>query len=241
MEYGNKAVDVKEFRNINAGREVFYNFLARSYKTEVNGEYLEMLISLMPYIEDIAFQSDIEKLKKGGKLLREFANKLTGLNSEDKKELLLDLARDFTYLFITGLRSVPTSESVYLSPEHLVKQEQRDSVLKLYKETGLSVSKDFREPEDHIALEFEFMARLSHLICKSIDTEDNKNIRKYINCQKEFMEKSLNKWIPQFCSFLIKAVEERTFYRALGYITEGFLTMDYRFMKEVCSGNFFKF
>ena len=224
---------MKELRDINAGREVFYNFLARGYKTEVNEEYLEMLVSLMPFIENVTSQTDVENLKNGGTLLRGVVNNLTGLNTEGKKEFFLELARDFSYLFLTGVKSVPTSASVYLSPEHLVKQEQRDKVIKIYREIGFSVIKDFREPEDHIALELEFMARLSHLVCKSIDDNDNENIQRYLNCQKDFMEECLNKWVHQFCSFLIKAAEGRDFYKAMGYLTDGFLRMDYEFLKEI--------
>ncbi len=233
MKNLNKAVmDSKEFKDINSGREVFYNFLSRSFKTEVNEEYLEMLFSLMPYIDNITAQSDIEQLKKGGELLKECVENLRHLTVNEKQEVLLDLARDFTYIFIVGTKFVPTSESVYLSPEHLVKQEPRDMVMKVYRETGFSVSKNFNEPEDHIALEFEFIANLSRLVCRAVDDNDKDKVSEYLKCQKNFIEEHLNKWIPQFCSFLMRSAEDRVFYKALAYLTEGFLIVDYEFIKE---------
>ena len=225
-------MNMREFRDINSGREVFYNFLSRCYKKEVDEDFLVMLVSLMPYIENIAFQSDIDNMSKGVALLRKVSDSLTELDAEGKKSFLLDLARDFAYLFLIGVKSVPYSESVYLSPEHLVKQEPRDRVLKIYRETGFIVSKEFNEPEDHIAVEFEFMARLSSLVCESIDRGDNEGISNYLDCQKTFMEEHLNKWIHQFTGFLVRAAEERNFYKAVAYLTEGFMEADYGFIKE---------
>ena len=36
-------------------------------------------------------------------------------------------------------------------------QKERDEVLILYKSAGLELSKNFREPEDHVAIELQFM------------------------------------------------------------------------------------
>lgn len=232
MDYDIIGMDIKEFRDINFGREVFYNFLSRCYKNEVDEELLGTVVSLIPYIKNIASQSDIESLGTGARLLSGFINRLTGLDVKGKEDLLLDLARDFSYLFLIGVKSVPSSESVYLSPEHIVKQEPRDMVLKVYRESGFTVSNDFKEPEDHIGLELELMARLSHLICESIDREGSEGISKYLNCQKRFMEEHLNKWIPLFVDFLRKSAEDRDFYKATAYLTEGFIEMDYGFIKE---------
>lgn len=232
MNYSIAGVEMKEFRDINSGKEVFYNFLSRSYKKEVDEDFLAMLVSLMPYIESIASQSDIDSMDKGVILIRGVANRLTGLDAKGKEDILLDLARDFCSLFLIGVKSVPNSESVYLSSEHIVKQEPRDMALKIYRETGFDVSKEFNEPEDHIALELEFMARLSQLVCESIDREDDDSLSKFLNCQKQFMEEHLNKWIPQFVSFLLKSTDDRDFYKAIAYLTKGFIEMDYRFIKE---------
>ena len=232
MGYVDPVLDMKVLRDINAGREVFYNFLSRSYQAEVDDEYLEMLVSLMPYIENITSQAEVETLKTGGKLLTEFVNRLNGLNTEAKEELLLDLARDFAYLFLTGVKSVPTCGSVYLSPEHLVKQEPYARVLRMYRAIGFQVPRDFKEPEDHIAMQLKFMAVLSQLIGGAIDAKDAENARRLLGFQQRFLKEHLNKWVPLFCHLLIRAAEGRDFYQAIGYLTEGFLSMDYEFMRH---------
>ena len=48
-------------------------------------------------------------------------------------------------------------------------------------------------------------------------------------CVKVFA--NLNKWIPQLVYLLIKVAEGRDFYKATAYLTEGFIEMDYGFIK----------
>jgi TorA maturation chaperone TorD len=221
---------IDSVREVNTGREVFYNFLSRSLKTEVDDAYLEMIVALLPYIENMTSQTDVVPLNTGGKLLKEFGNHLTGLNIGSKKEILLDLARDFAYLFLTGPKSVPTCESVYRSPEHLLKQGSYLEVLRIYNLAGFNVPVDFKEPEDHIAIQLKFMAVLSKGIGKAIDAANYGEASRLLEIQIKFFKEHLNKWIPQFCDMLISTAQERYFYQAIAELTKGFLVTDHDFI-----------
>ena len=224
--------DFDSLREINGGREVFYNFLSRGYQVEANEEFLEIVASLMPYIEDMASQTDSASMNAGAKLLAEFVNRWSGLNASDKKELLLELARDYAYLFLTGAKSVPACESVYLSPDHFIKHGPYWQVLQAYQTIGFQAPSDFKEPEDHIAMQFKFMATLSKKIGRALESGEDERVFTLAEIQRGFLEEHLNKWIPQFCRLLIDASEGRNFYRAIAYLTQGFLSMDYEFMQD---------
>jgi len=86
---------------------------------------------------------------------------IKSIKDKDLKEVEQDLAVEYAGLFLNmRLVSVAPFESVYTSPEHLLMQEARDEVLSEYRREGLDKVKDFKEPEDHIALELGFMAYL---------------------------------------------------------------------------------
>jgi len=212
---------------INAGREVFFNFLSRSFQVEVDDEYLEMVTALLPHIEKMSSQTEVVSLNTGGKLLNKFVNRLSGLNPVAKKALLLDLARDFAYLFLTGVKSVPTCESVYSSPEHLLKQGSYSDSLKIYNSIGFQAKADFKGSEDHIAIQFKFMAILANRFNKAIEAGDYEDASQTLDIQFKFYEEHLNKWIPKFCQLMFKVAEERNFYLAITHLTAGFLVLDY--------------
>ena len=224
--------EVGTLENIHGGREVFYNFLSRSYQSEVDSDYLQMLISLSPYFRQIAKETEVDKLKLGSKSLDEFVTHLRGLTLEMQETLLLDLARDFAYLFLTGPKSVPMCESIYLSPDHLLMQEPYTQVLLDYETIGFRASDDLKEPEDHLATQFKFMAVLSQRIRLTIAAGDADNAARLVNFQKTYLENHLAKWVPSFCYLLNKAAEGRVFYQTIGYLTEGFLDMDYKFIND---------
>lgn len=217
----------------NADRDLIYNFLSRAYRKEVDRRYLEATLPILPRIKELANESDNELLKKGEEILSNF---LEGIDWDAKAmdELLLDLARDFCYFFLIGVESVPHSESVYLSPDHLEKQEPRDEVLELYRQVGFQISEDFKEPEDHIALELEFMARLSHLIMVALDADNYEDANVLIDTRKRFMEEHLVKWVPAFCKFLGEAAQKKgsPFYEGIAYLTSGLINEDYESTKE---------
>ncbi|CAG1016417.1 Chaperone protein TorD [Anaerolineales bacterium] len=224
--------DFDSLREINSGREVFYNFLSRGCQAEAKEEYLEMAASLMPYIEDMASQTDAASLNEGVKLLAEYTNQWSNLDNIGKKEFLLGLARDFAYLFLTGAKSVPTCESVYLSPEHLVKHGPYLQVLQAYQKVGFQTPVEFKEPEDHVAMEFKFMAILSNKIGRAVEAGENQRVFRLMEIQRAFLDEHLNKWIPQFCRLLIERSAGRNFYRALAHLTEGFLAQDNEFLQD---------
>jgi putative dimethyl sulfoxide reductase chaperone len=80
--------------------------------------------------------------------------------SKDPKELLLDLEKDYTRMFLASRpRLVHLFESVY--KEGKLFQESTFEIARIYHQAGLTPREEFRLPPDHIALEFELMSYLA--------------------------------------------------------------------------------
>lgn len=104
-------------------------------------------------------------------------------------------------------------------------QQERDEVLKEYRQAGLVRSKDFKEPEDHIAIELEFMAYLCRKASESFQTEDMAISLEYLRKQKDFLEKHLLVWVPSFCKDLEQAAESG-FYKGIAQLTAEFINAE---------------
>jgi TorA maturation chaperone TorD len=81
-------------------------------------------------------------------------------NGGEREKVLLDLERDYTWIFFASKpRIAYLFGSVY--SEHKLYQDSTFEIARLYHEAGLKVEEAFRLPPDHIAVELEFMSYLA--------------------------------------------------------------------------------
>ncbi len=223
-----------DFRTVNEGRRYVYDLLSRLYAREVDEKLLEELKAaalsgeLARRFEALANLD--ERIGRGLDLILGYLRSSAG---RDRKEVLLELAAEYASLFL-GVKGVPPhpSESSYMSVDHLMYQEQRDQVVEFYREFGVDKVKEFREPEDHVALELSFM---SYLIGRAIEEQEKGNLgeaRRLLDAQGRFLRDHLLKWVPKFAEDVVSNAEV-DFYKGLGYLTEGFLELDSRSLDEV--------
>jgi len=143
--------------------------------------------------------------------------------SADLQQVVATLAVEFAALFLNASqRSVHPFESVYTSAERLMLQQSRDEVLAEYRRAGLERSADFKEPEDHVALELEFMAFLCRRAAAVMQEQEETACLAFLERQKAFLEGHLLVWLPAFCSDLEKA-SESDFYRGIARLTREFI------------------
>ena len=194
-------------------------------------EYLKNIEDIVPALEVLSADSEDEVLNDGVKGLKEFAGSI-----KDRAEMLEELNRRYTTLFMgvgykDTVEHVNPFESVYLSPEHLVMQEQRDEVVEFYARFGMGVDKeDFKEPEDHICAELSFISGMSNLTLKDLSEGDTKEAVEKLKAQKEFMYGHLLRWVHLLCKDLREASKEG-FYKSLADITMGYVRMDIKFVE----------
>jgi len=196
-------------RQVLRKRSDLYNLLSRLYEREVDTPLLEYILSSSRNAAD------------GHMLSPDF---VTQTDSQGAAQATRDLAAEFTVLFIGGRRSrrVFPYESVYTSAEHLMMQESRDEVAAVYRAAQLSLPENFREPEDHLALELAYMA---HLNMQASQADQAESARQAISLQQSFYRKHLMVWAPEFCADLKKATRS-AFYAWLAEFTGDFLAAE---------------
>jgi TorA-specific chaperone len=111
-------------------------------------------------------------------------------------------------------------------------QEQRDEVLEFYAEFQLVVTSEFKEPEDHIAVELAFLQKLSKLIYVSLKEDNRDEAVRILKAQCKFMEQHLLRWVHILGKDLLSA-DADGFYAALAHMTMGFVKVDYSYISEM--------
>jgi TorA maturation chaperone TorD len=219
---------IEEMSRVNLTRGAFYSFLSRSFKAEVNEPFLEDIVETEPIIKSLTDSQGDGELQEGHRLLLEFADQVKRLKKEDKgrEALLTDLAVEYASLFLgVGTNPVHLVESVYLGKDHLLFEQPYHDVLAAYRSLGFEKEKNFPEPEDHVSVEFDFMAKLCGWTSQTLDKKDVNNAIAYLNLQKEFLTEHILKWVPELCKKL-GSTATANFYKALAHLTLGFVTID---------------
>ncbi len=194
-----------------------YSFLSRVYREELTPALLAELVQQM------AGEATDEAESEGYRTLREYAAKF---NLQDLESEATDLAAEYAALFLNmSEHPVFPFESVYTSPERLLMQEARDQVVAEYREEGLDRTAEFREPEDHLAIELEFMAYLCERAAEAVEAGDRVAAAKYLEKQRNFLQKHLLVWLPEFCQDLQRAAG-KGFYKGVAHITEEYLATE---------------
>ena len=228
--------ETSEFAALLSNRENLYRLLARLYRIEVDEPLLRQLAEM-----GFPTECDEPELAEGYRMLaawlRDPKNSLKSEpGSNPESDPLTDLAVDYARVFLgagvfEGVVASPY-ESVYTSKERLIMQEARDQVLSVYSARGLHSADALELPEDHIALELEFLAHL----CREtlLAGDDWPRVSALLKEQKEFIELHPGKWVPAFCAEIEKCAST-DFYRAVGKITLGFLNMEQAILEDLLS------
>lgn len=212
---------------LNEERALLYGFLARIFRKEADNELIDSVKNLDYSQFDAENDTD-----KGFLELKKVTEKISS-------GTLLDLARDYARTFLgAGLgrgQGAYPYESVYASVDRLLMQEQRDEVMMFYGTEMLQRSEEFKEPEDHIAFELEFMSYLITCENQAIAENDWQKIEKYRTKQHDFFMKHLGRWSGMFCDDVMRVAKE-DFYKAAAMITKGFIEEE-RIFYSNCSTN----
>lgn len=218
-------------QDIFGGREVIYSFFAKLFLEPISENEYKMIQDILPLLKDMEDMS--EKAKKEISRLEDFVDKCNSLTKEELDEFKLENLRAFTRIFALT-DSVPSSESYYTSLEHLVNQESREQVLKLYKNFGFDTDfHDSNEPEDFIAYELMFMSYLSKISAKNLQNGKEENYNMIVKVQKEFIENHLLKYIDEFTNKMEKFEQSKIFYLPLTIFLREYLKYDLDFINSL--------
>lgn len=211
-----RSIEIIELASV---REALYRFLARLYILEVDAPLLEAM-QAMTFPEAVSNPD----LSEGYGLLREYLARST---EEDLEDLAVDYANVFLAAGVAqGLAAFPY-ESVYVSKTHMLEQEPKSRIAELYASRGLTPNRDLpKAPEDHIAMELEYMAFLCRLL-----EEESGDAESLLLEQKEFLEAHLVNWVPLLCRDVV-GYAQTDFYKAVGKITDSFIQMEQTLLQD---------
>ncbi len=206
-------------------RNKMYQFLSRVYEREVDQTFLEQLRRF-----DFTLGVANHELKESYQSIADYLK-------SPNDNLISDLSVDFAKIFLAagiaqGDGAFPY-ESVYMGSQKFIMQDSWEEVRSFYQKHGWKRNHNAKELlEDHISLEFEFMALLGQ---QMIENPQNEAV---LSAQAEFLEQHLGKWIAKFCADVEKTAET-PFYKSMARVTQYFVAMDHRIlenqlMKEKC-------
>ncbi|WP_462134633.1 TorD/DmsD family molecular chaperone, partial [Slackia piriformis] len=203
-----------------------YGMLARLFRIEVDQETLRELQGMrFPTATGSAAVDD------GYRML---FNYLKTAWEDSITELAIDYVRTFIGHGVNGYSAAYPFESVYTSERRLLMQEARAEVLATLRENNLKRG-SWNEGEDHIALELEFMQRLSMRCADALAACDEDEAIRQLSVQHTFMKDHLMNWIPMFVMDMLK-FSKTGFYRGLGTLLWGYVEFDESIVSELLEG-----
>ncbi|MEM2370624.1 MAG: molecular chaperone TorD family protein, partial [Candidatus Bathyarchaeia archaeon] len=212
-----------------------YNFLSEVYRKEITESFLRGVLNESIFTEySRGLQEFVESEYWNISAIFDDLIKCTRELIDDVERSILKLAEDYAYLFL-GLGGLPhPSESSYLSENSLMMQEPRDEVLGIYRNIGVRKCEDYREPEDHIAVELQFMAYLCRKSIEAFAKGEESEGRRYLEAQKDFLHNHLTIWVPKLAKNISERAKTR-FYRIVGCITEAFISAEKSVLDKLTS------
>lgn len=206
-----------ELANLCENRAGTYGFLARLYRIEIDEAFLseirEMLFPASTGNEnvDVGYQRIVKHL------------------SNARENARIDLAVDYSRCFIGhGMDAYSAAypfESVYTSKKRLLMQAARDEVLAIYRSEGLGKQDTWKEAEDHIAVELEFMQILCARTAEALFADEEKRALNLLVTQRNFLNDHLLSWTPMLTGDLRK-LAKTSLYQGLAFLTDGFLDVE---------------
>jgi TorA maturation chaperone TorD len=132
----------------------YFRLLGLLLNSEPSAEIFDKLADGM--FDEAFYAKDNEKVIKGYEEIR------TWLKFESKEKLLADARSDYMKLLVgVGKVLAPPWGSVYLNTDRLLFTEDTLKVRQFYERYGMKSVKKYKEPDDHIGLELEFLSYLS--------------------------------------------------------------------------------
>ena len=154
---------------------------------------------------------------------------LESLSAELKDELY----HEFMKAFIgPNILLAPPWESVYLSGNRSLFQESTLAVRREYSSFGLVFTDKGKEPDDHIALELEFMVYLCRLAREGYESTDFKGAARAIDAQQGFLDRHLLQWVDLFREALEKQ-ESTKWYGLIARLLSLYLHADASCLMEI--------
>lgn len=217
------AEDYAELSELMRSRATTYGLLARLYRVEVD-------TALLSELQHMRFPvaTGSSSVDQGFRMLYDY---LRGSWQDSVTELAIDYVRTFIGHGINGYSAAYPFESVYTNERRLMMQEARAEVLKTLRDNELKRGA-WNEGEDHIALELEFMQRMSLRVAEALDAGNEERAVELLRTQREFAANHLLNWMPMLTADMQK-FSKTLFYQGLAVLSLGYVEEDAALIDEL--------
>nr|WP_239539014.1 molecular chaperone TorD family protein [Arcanobacterium pluranimalium] len=128
----------------------------------------------------------------------------------------------------TATAKIAPYESVHRGQDRLVFDTQTLEVRSFYRELNLEAPNLNREPDDHIGLEFDFIAQALSLWLTALEHNAPNDAERYRNAVVAFHNEHLAQWVPEFLENAEKLADTK--------FLQGVIALSRGAMNELYSG-----
>ena len=224
-----ETVTVEELAQAMEGRAAFYRFAGNALLHEFTVEQIEQLKGLDALdIDSAEAQDAFAKAKRY----------LAHAGADPRTDLAVDYARVFLSAGVHEGFTAEPYESVFTSEDHLMMQDARDDVLGIYRANGVDVDPALHMPEDHLGLEFEFLAVMADKTAEALraaeaeEGGDFAESARLVSVQRDFIERHILKWIDSLTA-KVDEFARLPLYPALMRIAKAYSQADAHLLEEV--------
>jgi TorA maturation chaperone TorD len=212
----------EEARSFCEQRANTYRLFASLFDKEITAETARQIAGIGASA-DVSAASAAERMAASG--FQGMADDIAGFNGDKETELAVDYARVFLNAGRNEGQAAIPYESYYTSEEHLLMQDSRDAVRKLYREAGVMgrrVEGGGENPDDYLVFELSFMAVLNDRVAKALERDDLATARSLATEARDFRTDHLANWSDEFTKDMVETAKTG-FYRYLAKAYRGFL------------------
>jgi TorA maturation chaperone TorD len=172
---------------------------------------------LLEGIGEIDFRPERETEQTGLRKMYDAVKKNESRLEEWTEQLSLEFAR----LFIGPAQppAVPFA-SFYLSETPSLMSEETIAVRKQYLEAGVALKDLYQIPDDHIAIELDFLYYLTFRLLESSEHEKSAERQNYFHLRKAFLKDHFVLWVPPFAHRILESTREEYFIGAAWFLLE---------------------
>lgn len=202
-------------------RQAVYALLRRLYDDVPDAAFYDWLVAERPFAEfPIAFHDGADAI-------------FQQVDQGSREVTFEELRQDFRQLYVgPGRMNVPPWESVYRNDERRLFDSHTLQVRETYARHGVEFVHKNKTPEDHIAIELEFMRVLTERLLKALEIGDEKAERILVQEQLDFLREHMLVWVPQFVS-LTREHAQTAFYEGLAGVLSDFLDWEVETLEQV--------
>ena len=213
-------------------RSAFFNYFFRVFNNIADENFIGVSEKYLTYFNDLKDYVESNEYNNACQMFEEYIN--NEKNAVNIQNFLQRLNIEFTSLFLSGMGNIPASASSYLSSDGLLKGEEWEKVVKVYKMRDFQMPDSIKAPEDYISVEMLYMQKLSDLIGRLAEDGDINLLKATIDDQINFSSNHILVWIDMFADAVYSQsiTLNSKLYASVAVIMKHYIKYDIELLKE---------